>query len=188
MATYVAMLRGINVSGRNKVPMADLRALAGSLGYGGVRTYVQSGNLVFDARGRATPDAVASRLATAVLEGFGIEVPVVARTGDELARVVADSPFTAEGLRPDDEPRQFHVTFLAAVPDPAAVADLEVAARPFRPDELRVAGADVYLHIPGGYGETKLGNAFLERKLGTTATTRNWKTVTTLATMAAGRA
>lgn len=182
------MLRGINVSGRNKVPMTDLRALAGSLGYGGVRSYVQSGNLVFDAPGRATPASVASRLAAAVHQAFGFEVPVVARSADELAGVVAANPFAAEGLRPDDEPRLFHVTFLASVPDPAAVAGLEAAAEPFRPDVLRVAGADVYLHIPGGYGETKLGNAFVERKLGTSATTRNWKTVTTLAAMATGGA
>ena len=185
MTTVVAMLRGINVSGRNKVPMADLRSTAESLGYTGVRSYVQSGNLVFGAPGRVTPASVASRLGEAVLETFGVDVPVVVRTRDELTRVVAASPFAAEGLRPDDEPRLFHVTFLVSAPDPAAVAGLEAAAAPYRPDVLRVAGADVYLHIPGGYGVTKLDNAFLERKLGGRATTRNWKTVTTLAAMAA---
>jgi uncharacterized protein (DUF1697 family) len=179
------MLRGINVSGRNKVPMADLRSMAGSLGYLGVRSYVQSGNLVFDAPGRATPASVASRIGGAVRGSFGVNVPVVVRTGDELAGVVAANPFAAEGLRPDDEPRLFHVTFLDSAPDRTAVAGLEAAAEAFRPDVLRVAAADVYLHIPGGYGETKLNNAFLERKLGGSATTRNWKTVTTLAAMAA---
>ena len=84
MTTVVAMLRGINVSGRNKVPMADLRSTAESLGYTGVRSYVQSGNLVFDAPGRATPASVASRLGEAVLETFGVDVPVVVRTRDEL--------------------------------------------------------------------------------------------------------
>lgn len=181
----MALLRGVNVSGRHKVPMADLRSLAGSLGFTGVRTYVQSGNLVLDAGAGDTAPSITSRLEEAVADTFGFEVPVVVRSAGDLARVVGANPFVAEGLRPDDEARLFHVTFLGATPAPAAVADLVAAAESFAPDVLRPAGDEVYLHIPGGYGETKLHNAFLERKLGVRATTRNWRTVTTLAGMAA---
>ena len=131
------------------------------------------------AGGAATPenlgsfDALLSRAAVRFVTHlhYGRIAPEAA--GFELPARTADLDVPATVLR------------LASAPDPAAVAGLEAAAAPYRPDVLRVAGADVYLHIPGGYGVTKLDNAFLERKLGGRATTRNWKTVTTLAAMAA---
>ena len=183
MPTFVALLRGVNVGGRT-LPMADLRTLVEGLGCTGVRTYVQSGNVVFE--GSGTPAALAAGLAQAIAADRGFEVPVIVRRAGDLARTVAANPFVAEGLDPDAEPRLFHVTFLGASPDPAAVAELVAATRPHHPDTFRWQGTDIYLHIPGGYGETKLTNALFERRLGVPATTRNWRTVTTLASMAAG--
>jgi uncharacterized protein (DUF1697 family) len=183
VTTFVAMLRGINVSGRNKVAMADLKQMVSSLGFDNVRTYVQSGNVVCD--GAGAPGAVSSALADGIERTFGLAVPVIVRTGPELARVVASNPFEADGHVPSDEPRLYHVTFLAEAPDPADLEALEQATARFRPDTFRAVGSDLYLHIPGGYGETKLTNALFETRLGVGATTRNWKTVSTLAAMAA---
>jgi uncharacterized protein (DUF1697 family) len=134
--------------------------------------------------GGGTPGSVSTTLADGIVEAFGLAVPVIVRTGAELARVAADNPFVAEGHQPSAEPTLFHVTFLASAPDAGQLSALAEATRRYRPDTFRVVGKDVYLHIPGGYGETKLHNALFEQRLGVGATTRNWKSVTALDAMA----
>ncbi len=175
MTTYVAMLRGINVSGRNKLAMEDLRALVASVGGTRVRTYIQSGNAVFASR-RSAPSLV-ELLQGELVKALGNEVPVLVRTKEELALVTQSNPFVGGA---QDFP-WLHVTFLAAVPGDEAVE----AAGNRRPDgdEFRIVGREVYLRCPNGYGTTKLTNAFFEKKLGAQATTRNWKTVVKLADM-----
>jgi len=183
----VAVLRGINVGGHNRVPMPALRDAVGELGYGDVRTYVQSGNVVFTAEGDPGPGEVADRVADVVANAFGADVPVVVRTGPQLADAVANGPFVRDGLHPEEAPTAFHVTFLAAPPDPARWKAAAAEAERFVPDVCALAGADIHLHVPGGrYSDSKLTNAWFERQLGVTATTRNWKTVTVLAAMATG--
>jgi uncharacterized protein (DUF1697 family) len=179
MGSYVAMLRSINVGGRNKVAMADLRALVEGLGYGNVATYVQSGNVVFTGTGSSL--VVAGRIAGQMAADLGLTVPVIVRNRRELSGVIRGVPYSGA----DDEPTQHHVTFLADRPAAAAVTKLAEKAAPFAPDRCEVVGRDVYLHCPGGYGNTKLNNAFIERHLEVTATTRNWRTVNTLARMCA---
>lgn len=166
------MLRGINVGGRTKVAMADLRAVLESLGFDGVATYIQSGNVVFGSTKAVKPAAIEERIAAEL----GVEPTVLVRTADELAAVVAGNPFLVGKV----DLATLHVTFLAEKP----TATVEVPAG--QPDELAVVGREVYLRCPNGYGRTKLNNTFLEKRLGVPATTRNWKTVTTLAEMAAG--
>jgi uncharacterized protein (DUF1697 family) len=178
MGTFIAVLRSINVGGRNRVPMADLRALMSSLGFGDVTTYVQSGNVVFTAAG--SRQAIAGAIEEQISAELGLAVPVIVRSKRQLQGIVAGTPFA--GL--DVDPKVLHVTFLAQRPEPGGVAELAGRAGQFGTDECEVIGEDVYLYCPGGYGETKLSNAFLERRLGVTATTRNWRTVTTLAEMA----
>jgi uncharacterized protein (DUF1697 family) len=183
VATFVAMLRGINVGGRNRVAMPELRAVVESLGYSEVRTYVQSGNVVFSGSGRTT--TVAGRLAAGLRDDLDVDVDVIVRTGRELADARRASPFVADGLRPEDEPTAFHVTFLAGMPDRGRWDALAADAARFAPDTCRLVGADVHLHVPGGrYSDTKLQNTYFEKQLGLTATTRNWKTVGVLAEMA----
>ena len=175
MTTYVAMLRGINVSGRNKLAMEDLRTLVASVGGTRVRTYIQSGNAVFDSR--RSPSSLVGLLQGELKGALGSEVPVLVRTKEELALVIDVNPFVRRG----QDAASLHVTFLGDAPGADAVA--AAGQRGPDDDEFQVVGREVYLRCPNGYGTTKLTNAFFEKKLGSEATTRNWKTVNTLAAM-----
>jgi uncharacterized protein (DUF1697 family) len=174
---YVALLRAVNLGARNKVSMKDLRALCEELGLEDVTTYVQSGNVVFTSAAGSETEA-AAQIERELDSCLGLTVTVLVRSGEQLAEIVAANPFRDRG----SEPTRLHVTFLAAAPADDAVGEL--AAESFEPDEFEVVGREVYLHCPGGYGKSKLSNAYFERKLGVVGTTRNWRTVTTLAELA----
>jgi uncharacterized protein (DUF1697 family) len=177
MTSYVALLRAVNVSGQNKLAMADLRAHLSSAGYRDVTTYVQSGNVVFHAASTSEPK-LAGALEREIREAFGLTVTVLVRTRDQLREVRSTNPFVKRGAAPES----LHVTFLATKPSAAQVKEL--AAKPVGPDQAIVRGREIFLACPGGYGRTKLNNAFFERQLGLRATTRNWKTVTKLLELA----
>ncbi|MDQ1418687.1 MAG: hypothetical protein QOJ52_649 [Acidimicrobiaceae bacterium] len=180
MTVYIAMLRGINVTGHNKVAMKDLRALFEALPAEDVKTYVQSGNVVFESHAvDATGIALAAE--ARIRTRLGLTVTVVVRTSDEFNEVLSGNPLLA-----DRDPAFMHVTFLAASPDGDRVAALEAGGEVGAPDEFRLLGRQVYLYCPNGYGRTKLNNAFFERKLAVAATTRNWRTVTNLAALTRG--
>ena len=172
---YVALLRGVNLGARNKVPMPALRAAVEELGFDEVATYVQSGNVVFRGAAQREPALVRS-LERTIHRAFGLDVAVLVRTGAQLARVHADNPF----LRRD--PATLHVTFLADRPSAAARRGLPDDNGP---DRLALRGREVYLWCPKGYGRTKLTNAWIEARLGARATTRNWRTVVTLGELSA---
>ena len=178
MITHIALLRGINV-GDNALRMERLRALLAELGFGDPRTYVQSGNAVFTAAG---PAARLARLIEAKLAGeTRLPVSVFIRTPAQLERIVDANPFLKE---PGIDAKKLHVTFLAARAPKAGLAALGAVQR--GADRWHAAGAEVYLHCPGGYGRTKLNNAAIEKLLATRATTRNWNTVNTLYVMSRG--
>jgi uncharacterized protein (DUF1697 family) len=172
--TYVALLRGINVGGHQRIRMSDLRALLEGLGHESVETYLQSGNAVFRSR-RASDASLGSAMEEAIAAELGLTVTVLVRGAAELAGIVDGTPYGDRGA----DAKRLHVAFLSAAPSAAAVGKLDAAQ--FAPDELAIAGREVYLHYPNGYGRTKLTNAVLERRLGVAATTRNWRTVTALA-------
>jgi uncharacterized protein (DUF1697 family) len=174
VTVYVAMLRGINVSGRKKIKMSDLHALFEGLGHTAVTTYIQSGNVVFTSPGKAA--SLASEIEQHIVDELGFEVPVVLRTKAELAKVIAGNPFAKADLA------KVHVTFLERKPEPALVRALDGHSSP--PDEFRILGREVYMHCPTGMGKTKLTNAVWERRLQTKATARNWNTVTKLLDLA----
>ena len=173
---YVALLRGINVGGHNKLPMADLRAIASGCGFAAVRTYIQSGNVVFTTRLGAAK--VRSVLHDAILAETGVDSRVVVRTRAEMDAIVANNPFLARGA----DAKHLHVAFLFGPGDPAQAAAVDPSD--YAPDEVMVAGADGYLHTPDGFGRAKIATAPMLRKLGIQGTVRNWRTVTTLAGMA----
>lgn len=166
---HLALLRGINVGGRNKLPMKDLAALFTQAGCRDVRTYIQSGSVVFRAKA-ALAKRVPILITGAISDRFGYEVPVITRTADEISDIVGENPF----LRGTDT-KELHVVFLATVPATAQVAALDPDRSP--PDEFSANGREVYLRCPNGLARTKLTNDYFDSKLKTTSTTRNWKTV-----------
>src|SRR5689334_1227046 len=171
------MLRGINVSGRNKIKMSDLQALVAGLGDSDVTSYIQSGNVVFkSAEKRAA--SVGAAIEQRIARELGFEVPVVLRTKAELTKVIAGNPFAKGDLA------KVHVTFLAEKPATTLVRALADHASP--PDEFRIVGREVYLLCPRGYGITKLNNTFWERKLNLASTTRNWNTIKKLLELSGG--
>jgi uncharacterized protein (DUF1697 family) len=177
MPSYVAMLRGINVGGSKPVKMEALRASFEALGFKNVRTYVQSGNVVFEAKERAAAPLV-PKLVAQIKRDFGFDVPVLVLAAAELARLVDENPFVKQrGV----DPTKLHVTFLAGAPAAAGLKKMEGVSS--GRDSFRCVGQTIYLACPDGYGNTKLSNNAFERALGAPATTRNWKTVTTLAAM-----
>lgn len=177
MAAYIALLRAINVSGRNKISMADLRALFADLGAEDVVTYVQSGNVVFSSTKAA--GTLPGAIEAAISREHGLDVKVLLRTGTQLDSILTRNPFTGGGR----DTAKLHVTFLSG--SAAAARTRALRDKSFEPDELRIAGREIYLHCPAGYGRSKLTNAYLEQQLGLAATTRNWKTVNRLAELAA---
>jgi len=177
-ATYVALFRGINVGGKNMLPMKDLVAMFTATGASDVRSYIQSGNVVF-----AGDAAVAKRapqvVSTAIESRFGFRVPIVVRSSSELAAVARENPFLEAGADVDT----LHVGFLADRPSPKNVAALDAKRSP--PDSFVVRGREVYLCCPGGMARTKLTNAYFDSKLETTTTMRNWRTVLKLVELSA---
>jgi uncharacterized protein (DUF1697 family) len=186
MASHVALLRGINVGGRNKVPMAELREVAVALGHAEVATYIQSGNLLFSTA--ETDNAkLAAALESAIEDRFGLWSSVVVLSRDELAEVLAANPYADE-----PNPRLVHVVFLNADPprdvlDRIAAAVSAAAAKGSR-DTVQAAGAALYVHTPDGFGKSELAlNLFRilappakQKKQGLGATARNWATATKL--------
>ena len=169
--SYVALLRGVNVGGRGKVSMEGLRRAVSGTGVHRVRTYIQSGNVLFD--GPDGPaDQVAARLARQFESDLGLVTTVVLRTAEQLRAVVAANPFA------DVDLATVHVTFLDQAPDPERTAALEPPS--VGGDRWSAGNREIYLHCPDGYGRTKLTNGFFERRLKVPATTRNWRTVVTL--------
>ena len=170
---YVALLRGINVGSGRSVPMADLRTVCEGLGWQKVRTYIQSGNVIFEADPSSDPVGTLER---ALKAQYGFAIPVLVRTADEWQTLAADTPFGGWS-----DSRQLSVSLLDAAPE----ANRWQALAPWRDgdDEIELLGDRVWVKTPGGYGATKFHNAFLEKNLGRRATTRNRATVEALLAM-----
>ncbi|WP_369274134.1 DUF1697 domain-containing protein [Streptomyces sp. R11] len=178
MTTYAALLRGINVGGSRKVPMADLRTLMAGLGHDGVRTYLQSGQAVFTSD-HGDEETLAVELASAIEKHFGFAVDVIVRDHAYLRAIADDCPFPAAEL----EARQLHVTYCSAQVDAERFAEIDQAA--YLPEEFRLGDRAVYLYAPNGLGRSKLAEALSRPRLnkGLIATSRNWNTVVKLVEM-----
>lgn len=175
VTTSIALLRGVNVGGNRKVPMAELRALFVDAGFENVTTYIQSGNVVFAHRKRS-PDALEADLEARIQAAVGFDVSVVVRTAHQWDGVVRNNPF------PGVEPTKLHVAFLKSDPAPDWADAIDVAA--FAPEELVLVGRDLYLHLPNGMGRAKLPPTL--RALRTPTTARSWQTVMKLQELASG--
>jgi uncharacterized protein (DUF1697 family) len=175
MKTCISILRGINVGAQKKILMVDLKALYESLKFKDVITYIQSGNVIFKTSETVSDEALSQKIEKAIAKKYGFEVPVIVRSVAEIDKVLGSNPFLKDKKK---DVTKMHVTFLSEAP---GKAELEAIKKfDYAPDEFVIAGKDVYLYTPGGYGETKLSNKFFETKLKVTATTRNWNTVNKL--------
>jgi uncharacterized protein (DUF1697 family) len=169
---YIAMLRGINVSGQKKISMADLRSLCTSIGLQNVQTYIQTGNILFTAS-ITNKEALKTMIQQAIYKQYKFHVPVQLRSSDELASIIKNCPFNTVGNITDGT--KLLLSFLSATPEHSAISKIQdyVVA----PEKLVVNADVIYLYCPNGYGRSKLSNNFLESKLNIIATTRNWKSV-----------
>jgi len=173
----VALLRGINVGGKNRLPMPNLAEMFTSAGCEAVKTYIQSGNVVFKA-GAGLAACIPGLVAEEITEDFGYQVPVVLRTLQELNDVVEGNPFLAKGIPAE----KLHVVFLANAPESGRAAKLDSGRSP--PDAFHLSGREVFLYCPNGIARTRLTNDYFDTTLETTSTMRNWRTVTRLVSMA----
>jgi uncharacterized protein (DUF1697 family) len=167
---YTAWLRGINVGGKNKLPMKQLVGVFEAAGCTNVRTYIQSGNVVL----HASP-TVARRLSTvieaAITDTFGFASPVILRSASALRRAADENPFLARGIPSE----QVYLALLRDAPKAERIAALDPARSPG--DAFEVVGDHLYLHLPNGVGKSKLTNAYFDRALATVSTIRNWRTI-----------
>ncbi|MDH6625560.1 uncharacterized protein (DUF1697 family) [Streptomyces sp. LBL] len=179
--TYAALLRGINVGGSRKVPMADLRTLMEGLGYADVRTYLQSGQATF-ADDHGNEDSLAAELTGAIENRFGFPVDVIVRDHAYLKAILDACPFPAAEL----EAKQLHVTYFSASVGEERFAEIDRAA--YLPEEFRLGDRALYLYAPNGLGRSKLGVHVSKPRLnkGVIATSRNWNTVVKLVEMTGG--
>ncbi len=174
MATYISMLRGINVGGNKKIKMEQLRKSFEALGFEQVKTYIQSGNVVFKT-GRVSPITLSKKIEVRILGDFGFSVSVISRTVDEMAKAIESNPFLKE---PGIDPQKLHVAFLSDAPAPEALKKLETLTT--APDKSRCCGKEVYLYLPNGVSQSFWMKTPLDRVLSVVTTTRNWRTVNTL--------
>lgn len=177
MAVYIAMLRGVNV-GRNSLKMERLREICMGLGFKNTRTYVQSGNVVFKAKG--SPSGWCSKLERALAAEVRLPVAVIVRTPAQMRAIISRNPFLKQrGI----DTAKLHVAFLSEAPGKAVRNALTGIAA--GSDEHHLSGENIYVYCPNGYGRSKLSNNAIERELGVRATTRNWNTVNMLYAMTA---
>ncbi len=178
-SAYIALLRGINVGGHKIVKMEALREAFVGMGFTDVATYVQSGNVVFQAA-KISGD-LAKKIEEMLHRRFGMAVPVIVRTAEEMGVVLKNNPFLKEnGI----DTGRLHVTFLSQPPQKMAAKGLDAIAA--GPDRFHYCGQEIYLHCPNGFGGTKLSITTFEKLLAVGATTRNWNTVNKLWEMSQG--
>ncbi|MEU1185088.1 DUF1697 domain-containing protein [Streptomyces sp. NPDC005820] len=175
---YAALLRGINVGGARKLPMADLRTLMQGLGHHDVRTYLQSGQAVFSST-HGDEESLAAELAGAIAQRFGFDVDVLVRDHAYLKTVAEACPFPAADL----QPKQLHVTYFSAPVEAERFADVDRPAH--LPEEFRLGDRALYLYVPDGLGRSKLAETLSKPRFtkGLVATSRNWNTVVKLVEM-----
>lgn len=176
MEKFVALPRGINVSGRNKVPMPELREVAERLGLACVQTYIQSGNLLFEADAEAA--ALEEILEAAIADRFGLSIPVIVRSASEWPHYRASNPFPQAA---EAEPNRLMLMLSKSPPVPGAEAAIRERAQ--GGEQVKLVGDALWVHFPGGSGTSKLSPALIDRLIGSPVTSRNWRTVLKLQDM-----
>ncbi|MDF4203687.1 DUF1697 domain-containing protein [Maribacter sp. SA7] len=177
MITYIAFLRGINVSGKNKIPMIELRELCENIKLQDVQTYIQSGNIVFKSVIKSTSE-LERLIAAAILKRFDLEVPIIVKTVEQLSAILNENPFAS-----NDENIKKQLYFVLINEKLNIEALSKFRAEVFTNEEFSISDSCIYLKCSAGYGKAKLNNNLIERKLKVRATTRNYKTMNKLLEM-----
>jgi uncharacterized protein (DUF1697 family) len=178
MAIYIAMLRGINIGPHKRIKMNRLRESFEGLGFDQVKTYIQSGNVVFNAR-KIPPAVLCQKIEKSLLQDFGFSVSVILRTREEIGKVIRGNPLLKEK---SIDPAKLHVAFLSDAPKAVSLGKLETLT--LAPDRACCLGKELYLYFPNGVSGSSLWKHPLDRVLMVTATMRNWNTVNQLCTIA----
>ena len=177
MEKYIALLRGINVSGQKKIKMTDLRILFEDLSFTNVQTYIQSGNVLF--KGKSTNKrTIRTKIENEILNKFGYKVDVILKTPDELKSVIDKNTFLKDKKKNTE---RIYFMFLSKKPSLSRIQILKEID--YSPEQLIIDSDVIYLYVPNGYSKAKMNNNFFEKKLEVIATTRNYKTVETLYTL-----
>ncbi|MES2140127.1 MAG: DUF1697 domain-containing protein [Bacteroidota bacterium] len=172
MKIFLSILRGINVGGHKKIPMAELKKMYEELHFENITTYIQSGNVIF--KNKNSKD-LSKQIEQKIFEKYNFDVPVIIRTPDEMQSIIEGNQFLKQK---DIDLSKLHVVFLADKPAKENIENLKKYN--YEPDQFCISGKEVYLYCPNGYGNSKLTNIFFENKLKVTATTRNWNTTNEL--------
>ena len=170
MTNYISILRGINVSGQKSIIMADLKTLYENMGFSNVKTYVQSGNVVFQTKAEKI-EILEQKIHGQIKSKYGFEAPVIVMTVDKLKTIINSNPFKDDSMK---DPQFLHVTFLQKKPE--SYNQESVLSKKSGREEIVFTDEAIYMYCPNGYGNSKLSNNLFENKLKVTATTRNWKT------------
>lgn len=173
MKKYIALLRGINVSGQKKIKMTELKSLFQKMNFQNIETYIQSGNIIFSSKENSVK-TLERKISAGIKNKFGFEVHTFIITSKEIKDVLINNPF----IKKKKDTERLYVTFLSAQPLQEKIQNLNSSN--FSPEEYQIVGKIIYLHLPNGAGKAKLNNNFFENKLKVNATTRNWKTINTL--------
>ena len=172
MNKYIVLLRGINVGGHRKLPMAELRILLSENGYENVNTYIQSGNILL--KSNKSIESINNHIKLLITQQFNYNIPVITLTEEEIKKCFFGNLY----LKTEEEIKNLHVTFLKDRPDNNLIKNIELNSS--LNDSYTIKGKAIYLHTPDGYRNTKFSNTVFEKRLNTQATTRNWKTTTKL--------
>lgn len=173
MKKFIALLRGINVSGQKKIKMSGLKLLFEEIGFQNVETYIQSGNVIFSSKDLST-NKLETNISSGIKRKFGFDVRVVILTPKEIEYTLKNNPF----INKKKEIERLYVSFLSDSPSKENIQKLN--STDYSPEEYKIDGKQIYLFFPDGYGKAKLNNNLFEHKLKLNATTRNWKTIKTL--------
>lgn len=181
MSTFIALLRGINVSGQKSIKMAALKEILQANGLESVQTYVQSGNVIFDSL-QSEPGQLAFNIENILKTSFGFDVSVLVKRPWDFHHILKHNPFLKYS---EKDTAKMYVTFLFEVPAPEAIERLSEHSYP--PEEYIIEKDIVYFYSPNGYGNAKMNNNFFENKLKVAATTRNWNSINKLAEMSGNK-
>lgn len=171
MSRKIAILRGINVGGNRKILMNDLKSMFENMNFSNIKTYIQSGNVLFETYEESDNLELSQRIEKAINNQFGFDIPVILRTSKELQKAISHNPFYDDEI----DVNHLHLTFLSG--NPTNDNKVQAESYHYEPDRFVIDNSNVFIYCEGKYHESKLTNSFFESKLKVRATTRNWKTV-----------